>query len=321
MYERRSRVIGIICVVICALLAGILVYMVYTNNRNRQAQSEAMTALQEEARPYEVELQNLKSELASLEDSVSYTSEEAEIMVGFVVSDVSDLSFIEEQAADYGFSPVIIIDCTMDMDVIEEILETADESWEIMLYASDFPEEVNDSILSVISCLESMNREHCGVFFLRGDYSTDSNIQLLADDGFIGYTDYNSETPKAGQAEDGSVYFDYSYVNSTGTMMSSRVSALYSSKSSILVAISMASINFGTLTEADAVNILDSLQTYTENDDCSFSTVAAVVEEYSAVNELETERQADYEKQTAEIQARIDELEEIIDEIYAGKQK
>ncbi len=316
MYRRGSGMISIICVVVCVFLAGVLAYMIYTNNQRQKAQAEAMEALQAEARPYEVEQQNLKDELESLQESVYYSGEEAKFLVGFVVSDASDISYIEEKAADYSFSPVLIIDCTMDMDAIEEIMEAADETREIMLYASDFSEETNDSVLSVISRLESIDREHCGVFFLRGDYSTASNIQLLADDGFTGYTIYNSESPQAGQTEDGSVYFDYSYLTSAGTTVSSRISALYRNKSSMIVAFDMASINSGALKETYVVNILDSIHSYTENDDCSFSTVAAVVEELSNVNEIEAERQAEYEEQAAEIQERIDELEEMIDEIY-----
>ncbi|MCC8081352.1 MAG: hypothetical protein LIO80_05020 [Lachnospiraceae bacterium] len=317
MYERHSKIFNTIFVIFIVLLAGVLAYMIYTNNEHRKAQSEAVTELQAEVRPYEVEQQNLEAELEALQSSVSYSSEEAEILVGFVVSDTSDISWIEEKATAYSFSPVLIIDCTLDRDVIEEVLETAEESWEIMLYASDFSEETNDSVLSVQSYLESVGREHCGVFFLRGDYSTDSNIQLLADDGFTGYTSYNSDSPEAGQTEDGFVYFDYSYLTSTGTSVSSRISELYRNKTSMIVAFDMASIDSGSLTENYVVSLLDSLQSYTENDDCSFSTVAAVVEELSEINMTEAQRQAEYEAQIAEIQERIDELEEIISDIYS----
>ncbi|MCD7749704.1 MAG: hypothetical protein LUH42_06610, partial [Oscillospiraceae bacterium] len=309
-----------VCAVLVVLVVAFLAYMIYPDNREQKAQAEAMEELQAEARPYEVELQNLKSELQSLQNSVSYSSEEAEILVGFVASDESAdsyISYIDEKASAYNFSPVLIVDCTMDMDIIEEIIDAADESWEIMLYASSFSEEVNDSVLSVISYLASINREHCGIFFLRGDSSTASNIQLLVDDGFIGYTDYNSESPKAGQTEDGSVYFDYSYLTTSGTTVSSRITALYRNKAAMIIAFDMASIQSGALTEAYVVSLLDRMQAYTENDDCSFSTVAAVTEKLSEINTIEAELQADYEAQAAEIQERIDELEELIEEIYA----
>ncbi|MCD8237799.1 MAG: hypothetical protein LUC92_00440 [Clostridiales bacterium] len=318
MYRRGSRVISIICVVLSVLLAGFLAYMIYTDNQQQKSQTAVMEALQAEARPYENELTQLKRELSNLEDSVSYSSEDAEIMVGFVATGDSDIEYIKDKADTYNFSPVLILDCTLDMDIIEKIIESADTSWEIMLYAPTFSEEMNDLVLSVLSYLEDAGREHTGVFFLRSDYSTDANIQLLLDDEFIGYTSYHESSPKAGQTEDGAVYFDYSYLNTSGTSVTSRLSSAYTGKSSIIVAFDMASINSGDLSETYVTSLLDTIEWYTEYDDCSFSTVAAVTEELSSVNSIEADNQASYEKQAAEIQVRIDELEEIIDGIYDG---
>ncbi|MCD8119357.1 MAG: hypothetical protein LUE29_07765 [Lachnospiraceae bacterium] len=316
MGERKGRIIQILCIILSVAMIGVIVYMVYVDRQSSQAQTDSLASLIEEAKPYEAEVQELQSELTSLKSSVSYTSEEARLMVGFAVTDVSDLSYIEEKADAYGLFPVIVLDCTLDTETIEEILEEMDASWEIMLYATDFSEETNASVLSVMSLLESSKREYVDVFFLRGDYSSDANIQLLIDDGFVGYTSYNSDTPQAGQTEDGFVYFDYSWLTSSGTSVASRVSAFYKNKASMIVTFDMESINSGKLTETYVVSTLDGLLEYTENDDCFFATAADVVAELSMINEYLAEQQEENEARAAEIEDRISELQQIIRGIY-----
>lgn len=91
---------------------------------------------------------------------------------------------------------------------------------------------------------------------------------------------------------------------------------MYNNKASMMFAFDMGSINGGSLTETYVAELLDTLQSYTEKENCSFSTVADVVEELSEVNSIEADNQAEYERRAAEIQTQIDELEDTINEIY-----
>lgn len=306
---------NIVCAILCILVAAVLVFMYDTNRQQDKAQTAALQALRDELQPYESELRELQAELGSLEEDVSYTSEEAGIMIGFVPSDTSDLSYIVKKAETYGFTPVLVIDCTMEMEDVEAIVGAADEDWEIMLYASDFSEESNEDVVSVMDYLESTGREHTGIFFLRSDYSSAGNIQLLVEDGFIGYT-YYSDPPTAGQTEDGLVFFDYSYLTASGTTITSRLASLYSRKSAMIVTFDMASINAGSLSETYVISLFDTMQSYADKEDCSFITVADAVLELSEVNAIEAANREACEEQAAEIQARIEELQEIIAEIY-----
>ncbi|MCC8097927.1 MAG: hypothetical protein LIO44_05105 [Eubacterium sp.] len=292
--------------------------MIYSEKQSEKVRADSIQKLINDAIPYENEELELKKELHNLNEDIAYVSENAEIAVGFIAAGVSDLSYIKNKAETYDFPPVLIIDCTMDMTEIAGIVDAADDSWEIMLYASAFSEEINGNVLSVISYLESVGKEHTGIFLLRSDYNTEANVQLLKDDGFIGYTYYHETLPMAGQMEDGTVYFDYSYLNVIGTSVTKRLSALYVNKASIIIAFDMEGINAENLTEGYMEYIFNGLSKFTEEDDCSFSTVAAIVEELSAINSTEASKQAYYDERSAEIQNRIDELDEIIKNIYDG---
>ncbi len=317
MKRKGSLIWNILGAMLSIALAVGLVYLFYTDQQEADAQETQLQALQNEASVYEREQRELKSQLEELEENVSYSSEAAALMVGFVVTDASDLSYMETVADTYDFPPVLILDCTLEQSVLEDILDAADDAWEVMLYTPTFSETVNESVLSALSWLETIGREHTGVFLLRSDYTTDSNIQLLKDDGFAGYTSYHSSTPTAGQAEDGTVYFDYSYLTSSGTSVASRIAAMYKNKTSMLIAFDMESINSASMKESYVTDLMDTMQSYVEQEDCVFSTVADVVTELSEINSTEAANQANYEEQMAEIQARIDELEEIINGIYA----
>lgn len=307
---------NLFCAVLCILAVAALGYLVYTSRQQEKELTASLNALQAEAKTYESELADLRLELNSLPDTFSYSSEEAEIMVGFNVTSAEDIAYIEEKSETNDFSPVLVIDCTMETEDIETIVEAADADWEIMLYATDFSEAANDDVLKVLSWMESIEREQTGVFLLRDAYSSESNMQLLADDGFIGYTSYHDSSPQIGQTEDGYVYFDYSYLISSETVINDRLSALYSSKASMIVVFDMFSINSGSVSKSYVTSLLNTMQGYAKQEDCSFSTVADVVEELSGINEIEAENQEEYEEQAAEIQERIDELEETISNIY-----
>ncbi|MCD8238764.1 MAG: hypothetical protein LUC92_05455 [Clostridiales bacterium] len=315
MNNERDGLINTICIVLCVLLAILLVCMIITDKRSEKAQSETIEEFSAKSETYEDEQQELKRKLTDLRNSVNYTAETAKIMTGFVVSETSDISYIKEKAAAYGFTPVVVIDCTKETDFIKQITEELDRSWEIMLYAPTFSAEINEKVLSVISYLHSVSREHCGIFLLREGYNTSANIELLLNEGFIGYTVYN-DLPKSGQANDDSVYFDYSFLTSSGTVISNRLPSLYNDKASMIVAFDMASINSGVLTDNYVVSLLDNIQSHVENGDCSFAAAAAVVSELSKINMTEAERQAEYEKEIRELQERIDELDDIIHDIY-----
>lgn len=225
---------NIICAILCVVVAIVIGYLFYINQQNEKEQTVALESLQEELEPYESELQELQAELSDLNNDVSYTSEEAEIIVGFVPSEVADLSYIEEKSETYNFSPVLVLDCTMEVAEVDAIINAADPDWEIMLFSPTFSEDANENVLSVLSLLETRNVEHCGVFLLRSDYYNITNIQLLSDDGFTGYTNYNEDNQQIGQTEDGMIYFEYSYLTSSGTTIASRLYTLYSSKSSMI---------------------------------------------------------------------------------------
>ncbi len=310
----RNTVLIILCVVLAALLAG----MMYVSKQSEKAKEAEAEELKAQAKQYEDELAQIRGDLSVREKSITYDSDTAEVMVGFLISEENDIDYIKSVAEEFYFRPVLIVDCKGDLSNVKTLIHAASGTgWEIMLTATSFSESINANVVEVLSYMKSIDAKDSGVFLIRNDSYTNKNVQLLIDDGFIGYTKYNQTTPAAGVTDDGYVYFDYSYLQSMKTSVADRLYSLCANKTALIVVFDMKSMHSGDVTEDYAARLLELLKEYEENGQCQIASVEEVVLELSGANATEEERRANYEEYAAEQQPRIDELEKMIREIYS----
>ncbi len=317
MFRKIEQKYKKIFMVLTIGLAAVCFWLYCYDYVQQEQQRAALERAIQKARPYEKELRELKKSLSEQENNIEYVSDQASIMVGFLVSDEGDIPYIEEKAEEYGFRPVIVVDCTSDMENILACVEVLDPEWEVMLYAPEFSSEIHEDVVSVKKTLQSFGRKDTGLFFLRNGYDTEPNLQLIAQSGFVGYTLYH-DSPISGQTEDGYVYFDYSYIRTDNTAISDRLSQCYSAKTSFLLTLDMKSIHSEALPEKTVTEILDQTQALSMQEDCSFATVDEVVSELSKINRKKAKKQKEYEEQIFAAEERMEELERMIDEIYSA---
>ncbi len=293
-------------------------FLFYTDRQEQQEQIAIMEDLNERALPYQEEKRTLQRELENLENNATYQSAAAKFMMGFLVSSVDDFPYIREQAGMYGFSPVIVFDCHKDPEELQSLLTMTDETWEIMLYAPSFGGDVSDKIQAFKAYLSKIGRKDIGVCFVRKGYMTAANIQLLLDNGFVGYTEYQ-DSPSAGQKPTGAVYFDYSYIWTNEAAVDSRLSSAYANRAAMLFVFDMEKMRAGAVTKPAAKTILRKVQSYAMMEHGTFATVDSVVTELSSINDFVAGNKAANERRIGEIQKRIDELDSIIHSIYAER--
>ncbi|MCD7785838.1 MAG: hypothetical protein LUH18_09770 [Oscillospiraceae bacterium] len=311
-HVRRNIFFALLSVIVLVVF-GVMAYRYRSNASDEKARLEAAIA---EAKEYEDEVTKLKRSITSAADSLTDTSETARFVVGFVITSEEDMIYVEDKATEYGFEPVIVLDCVDDLTVLQTLAATASSyEHEIMLTASVYTTEINETVAAMMSYMSGAGIDYSDIFLLRSDYSSDSAVEMVISDGFAGYTVYNS-SPTSGITSDGYITFDYSYLTVDSTSFT-RFSSSYSNLASMIIAIDIDSIRSGTLTETFISMLLSTIATYSENDDCEFSTIANVRESLIRENQTLEERMVDYEAYVAECEARIDELEELIAEIYA----
>ncbi|MCD8049976.1 MAG: hypothetical protein LUG52_10395 [Clostridia bacterium] len=309
---------NVILIAVCVLLAALLAGMMYLSEQSDKERKEVAEELQAQAKQYEREIAEIRSNLSQMEKSITYSGDMAEAMVGFVVSKEADLDYIKTVSEEFDFEPVVIVDCTEGLSDVRDLLDTAcDARWEIMLTASSFSENVNSDVVEILSYIKDIGARSADVFLLRNDSYTNKNVQLLIDDGFVGYTKYNQSTPMAGVTDEGYVYFDYSYLQSMQTSVSDRLYSLCANKTALIVAFDMDAVNSGSVTDDYVAALLERLGDYATEGQCRIASVEEVVIELSSANKTEEERRAEYEEYAAQQQVRIDELEEIVREIYS----
>ncbi len=307
---------NIVCAFLSVIVLVVFVILICSYNARTSAETSQLESATAEAKPYEDELTELKRSITKAADELSDTSETARFIVGYIISSEEDITYAEEQAAEYGFEPVIILDCYDSLsDLLNLSVAASEAGHEIMLTASAFTSAANDNAISLLYYMDRNGIEYSQVFLLRSDYYSDSSIEMLISDGFVGYTVYNT-SPTSGVTEDGYVTFDYSYLT-TDSSSYTRFSSSYSNLASMVIAVDMDSIRTGTLTESFVLTLLSTISSYSENDNCEFSSVSDVVECLLEENQSMEERTAEYEAYVAECEQRIEELEEIIAEIYA----
>ncbi|MCD7822998.1 MAG: hypothetical protein LUG86_03115 [Oscillospiraceae bacterium] len=309
---RRNLIFALLSVIVLV----VFFVMAYNYKSRTSEQKSRLEAAVAEAKQYEDEVTELKRSITSATDALSDKSDTARFVVGYVVSSEEDIATAEAQAAEYGFEPLIVLDCIDDLTVLEGLaLVASDAGHEIMLTASVFTVEANETVKSLLSYMSENGIDCADIFLLRSDYSSSSNVELVISDGFSGYTIYNS-TPTSGITDDGYITFDYSFLTVDSTSLT-RFSSSYSNLASMVVAIELDSVRAGTLTDSFISKLLTTLAAYSKNDDCEFTSIAGVAESLLEENESAEERLLEYEAYVAECEARIDELEEIIAEIYS----
>ncbi|MCD7771298.1 MAG: hypothetical protein LUH23_04355 [Oscillospiraceae bacterium] len=313
-HARRNLILAVLSLIVLAVL-GIMMYSYSANTSEQKARLEAAVA---EAEAYENEVNELRRSISSAQaELLSDASGIAQFVVGFVISSEDDIAYAEEKADEYGFEPVLLLNCNYELGELESLSVLASGTGhEIMLTASVFTSDTNETVTSLLSYMRRNSIECSDIFLLRSDYYSDSSVEMLISDGFSGYTVYNT-TPTSGITDDGYITFDYSFLTVDSSSYT-RFSSSYSNLSAMIVAVDMDSMRSGTLTESFVTSLLSTLSSYAGNEDCEFATVSEVTETLLAEDEEYREKLAEYEAYVSECKQRIEELEELIAEIYSG---
>ncbi len=312
MRGKKIIIIGILILIVAIIGTCFYGHQKYLDTQKQRA---AWQEYMDKSRPYRDEVSRLQRELMSLNQPIANEKQKMNIMIGFAASEVSDISYIQEKAAQYLFEPILVLDVTMDIAQITELLQKADPQWEIMLYPPDLSEEACEKLEMVKSHLESMQRQDCGIVFYRAETISQKNMNLLKEQNFIGYTLFH-DSPLAGQNENGLIYFDYSRLSGGNTSLEIRLSSCYTKKSSMIYVFDMPSIQLGNLAEKHVNAYLDIISEYSMKENSRFVSVAEVIREILENEQKKTESEAILEEEKIILQNKIDELQETIRQIY-----
>ena len=97
--------------IVVFLLAVVLFGLPFVNHRQEQRQAAHMQQLKKEARSCQLEIDEIRSDLAQRELAVKTTEDTSGILFGFVPASTVNFAEIDKLAAEHSLTQVIILDC------------------------------------------------------------------------------------------------------------------------------------------------------------------------------------------------------------------
>lgn len=281
---------------------------------DRRMQAERLR-LSEKIQPYQYQIEQIKQEQRAAEETFFRIHDRPRLIPGVRPVAPDDLGRITGFCEKRKLTPVLVLDCQLEN--CAEIIDAA-SGWggEVMLTASHMDRSVNETVREAAERVDEAGLNRSDVFLLRSDDAKEGVINMLSEDGFSGFTVYNSAVD-SGMREDGMVWFNYIFFRSTQNNLSNWISSLVSNSGALLVTVDMEFVNNGTLPEQSIDSLLNDIDGLVRQGQLSYADIAEVKREILLAEMDEDARSAAFEEYRAELQQRIDTLNGTIEEIYS----
>ncbi len=302
----------IIGIALAASVAVGLIGVYYYDKSKTQVRFDEWKQFQNDTAEYRKEINKITDEINDLHKSVKYFGDSAKLMVGFSVSDKSDIDYIRQKTDIYGFDPVLVIESDIELDDVPQAVKSADKSWEVMLQLPSLSDRSITRVASLKKELKKLGREVCSVAFCRAEGVNSTERDIIKKAGFNGYTVYEN-SPTSGQTQDGTVYFNYYRIAGDDAVIEARLTQCCLNSSSMIFIFDVASVRDGSLSDEKVTELLKLISECSNGDGVEYSTVANTVESLSQVNAKIEQIEAERAKEIELLQARIEELNRIID--------
>ena len=308
----KSKTFAVGVIIICSALLIGLSWMNRQQERRRLAQ---MRALQQQAAPYEQEIREIQSELDKREKAISANSDTSGAIPCFEISSAKDIELVKELSADYAFTPTILLNCSLDKEVLRDIIKaSAAENYEFVLFIRSMQDDTLDTVADLQEMIAEYTTGWEPIVLLRNPEDTQANRALLAQRGYQALFRYRTNLDDGTQDE--ILYLPYGFLRAT-TSSSRLTDTLVSAHTSMAICFDLDNLHDNTLAEKDITNCLNVLDEYVSEKKLEYrdaDTAFLVL----AQKEGKTERaKAEFDRYAQQQEARIKELRDIVSEIYS----
>lgn len=294
------------------LAVGLGAALNFSYQRDRALQQHLLR-LEQEARPYQMELVKIKGELRDASRDLNAGHELPQLVPGVQPVEADDIRRIKAVAQDYSISPTLVLDPTAE--AFGDILAAASQTgWEVMLTVSPFGEGAMSAVRAGRRAVQNAGLPLSDAFLLRSTDYSEHSVSRLRSAGFRAFTRYQESIASETDAN-GLAWFNYIYYRSREADLSRWLSKLFGGQGALLVTVEMEALRNGALTADELRAILSDLNQYAKDRKFEYASSAAVV---GQIDSAEGKEAAQYDAYTAERQARIEELRGIIASIYSG---
>ena len=308
----KRKTLSIVVFLLAVLLFGLL----FVNHRQEQRQAAHMQQLQKEAMPYEQEINDIRSELAQKQCAINTKEDTSGILFGFVPESADDFTEIDKLAAEHSITPVIILDCSQEKDVLTAILKKAvEKEYEVVLEGLQFDESILQTADEMKDSLAQLDDTKSPAFLLRNNVNTEKNRNLLNEHGYTELILYDGSL-KAGMQENGKPYICYGFFRQP-VYYSDYISQVVTAHTMMLASFDFSTIQSGTLQISDIERFMTLADDQKAANELRYVDLNSAFQAVADQNATQQDRQESYEKYEAEQEKLIQELEEKISAIYS----
>lgn len=279
-------------------------------------QAAHMSKLQEQAKPYEQELAEILRNLQIRKDKIRSMAESGIVIFGFVPVSGDDIPEIKDLIDSHSYTPVIILDCSLDQAVLEDIIsKSVKQGYELLPAWISYDDQKLERVEQIRAVLLEYGYEGEISCFIRQSFDTVENQNRLEEIGYQSFVLY-SESLNSGITESGSPFISYGFLKE-GSAVEEMINQIVSTVSYTVIAIDWSDIDYGVISSSDVDSLFVMADEKILSGELKYSSLSetfrTVINDSRRADIFRTEYE-DYEKSQ---QDRIIELEAIISEIYS----
>lgn len=308
----KAKTFAVGALIVCsALLIGLL----WMDRQQEQRRLAQMRLLHQQAAPYEKEIREIQSELNKREKAISTNTDISGAIPCFKISSTKDIEVVKELSADYAFTPTILLDCSLEKEVLRDIVKaSAAENYEFVLFIRFMQDDTLDTAEEVQKMIAEYTTAWEPIVFLRNPEDTKENRALLAQRGYQTLFRYRTDLDDGTQDE--MLYLSYGFILAT-TSGSRLADTLVSAHTSMALCFDLDNLHDNTLAEKDITDCLNVLDEHVSEKTLEYrdaDTAFLIL----AQKEGRTERaKAEFDRYAQQQEERMKELRDIVSEIYS----
>ena len=308
----KRKILSIVVFFLAVVLFGLL----FVNHRQEQRQTAHMQQLQAEARPYEREIKEIRSELAQRERAIKTQTDTSGILFGFLPTSTDDFAEIDKLASAHAITPVILLDCSQEKEQLTQILKkAAEKGYEVVLAGLQFDDDILQTADEMKDTLAQLDAAKSPAFLLRNNENTEENRNLLNEHGYAELILYN-DSLQAGMQDNGKPYICYGFFKQP-VYYADYISQVVTAHTMMLASFDFSTIQSGTLQISDVERFMTLTDDRKAANELRYVDLNSAFQAVADQNATQQERQEAYEKYKAEQEKRIQELEEKVSVIYS----
>ncbi len=306
----RKLVKILVCIIVLTAL-GLMAMRIYYYREDANARSAHIAELSALAKEYETELTHLKREQELAEQNTYIPEAPGAAIIAFRIDSEETLELAKAYGEKYRFTPSILINVD-DVEASELIELLADSGLDLIFACNSFTIRTGTDLKTVMEAEEELGGNTTHAFLLRANDDTEANRRILIKAGIKTLFLYGGTLDTDVTEE--FTELNYSYISRSGYTPSTRLSDLDRSEQGLLFAVDLVDT---TVTEKQLDDILDAIQAASEEGRITVGSTERAVSVVRSRVDSENEVRERFLSSQNERLARIEELEEIIREIYS----